>query len=69
MDNKIEKPLILIRKEFTENMIKIIQESNLPAFLIEPILRDVLNEIQMASKIEYDKSLELYNQKVTSPNK
>lgn len=69
MDNKIEKPLILIRKEFTENMIKIIQESNLPAFLIEPILRDVLNEIQMASKIEYDKSLELYNQKMTSPNK
>lgn len=69
MENeKVEKPLILKRKEFIDSMVGLINNSELPAFIIEPVLRDLLSETQVVMKQEYEKSLEYYN-KHSKPQK
>lgn len=60
MDNNVNKPLILVRQECFETLVNIINESNLPAFIIEPMLKDLLKTIQYNMKIEYDQTLALY---------
>lgn len=60
MDNTVNKPLILARQECFETLVKVIDESNLPAFIIEPMLKDLLKTIQHNMKIEYDQTLAWY---------
>lgn len=60
MDNK-KKPMILLWKECCDNISTIINESQLPAFVLESILKDMLLQVQNAIKIEYNASLSYYN--------
>lgn len=60
MNNTVNKPLILTRQECFETLVKVIDESNLPAFIIEPMLKDLLKTIQHNMKIEYDQTLAWY---------
>lgn len=52
MDKKdkkqIVKPLGLVRKEMQENIVKAINESGLPLSIVSYILKDMLNEINIA---------------------
>lgn len=43
----MNKPIILIREELIDRLKSAINESRLPAFVIAPILADLLNEINM----------------------
>lgn len=61
MDNK-KKPMILLWKECCDNISTIINESQLPAFVLESILKDMLLQVQNAIKIEYNASLSYYNE-------
>lgn len=60
MDNTVNKPLILVRQECFETLVKVIDESNLPAFIIEPMLKDLLKTIQHNMNVEYDQTLAWY---------
>ena len=64
MDNKktenVNKPLILVRQECLNSLINTINESGLPSFIIEPILKDLLNTIQRNMREEYDQTLNWY---------
>lgn len=64
MENKktenINKPLILVRQECFNSLINIINESTLPAFIIEPMLKDLLNTIQHNMREEYEQTLNWY---------
>lgn len=55
-NNTINKPITIARNEFIGNLLTLINESGLPAFVIEPILKDVYFEAQEAVKrqLEYD---------------
>lgn len=60
----MEKPILLIREDFTNNMLNLIAESKLPLVIIEPILDRLLNETRIGlqkqyekEKAEYEKSL------------
>lgn len=59
MDNK--KPLILSYKECCDNISKVINESQLPAFMLETILRNTLFQIQNAVINEYNAACSCYN--------
>lgn len=61
MDNQ-KKPLILIRQECFDTIVKTINNSGLPAFIIEPMLRDILTEIQANVRKEYESSLKWYKE-------
>jgi hypothetical protein len=60
----MNKPSTIIYEEFKQDLANLINNSGLPAFIIEPVLRDYLIEIKtlaqkqyQADKAEYEKSL------------
>ncbi|MBR4590679.1 MAG: hypothetical protein IKO36_08510 [Bacteroidaceae bacterium] len=53
MNNTIEKPTVVVIEETKTKIIDVIKESGLPAFIIEPILNDFLNETRAAAQNEY----------------
>ena len=64
MKEKIEKPITIIRQEFIDNISNDINNSNLPLFIIEPILKDVYLEIKTLSQKQYEIDKEEYESKL-----
>lgn len=56
----MNKPANLIVEETKANIVKIINESGLPPFLIEPIIKDLYNQINILKKKELAKSKQEY---------
>lgn len=50
----INKPLTIARQEFLDNVIDLCNNSNLPYFCMEGILKDVISEIHQASVKQYE---------------
>ena len=58
--------VILMKKEFEENLVELINESKLPAFILKPIIKDLLEQLNLleqqqleqAQKIKEEKSKE-----------
>lgn len=48
--NAINKPMSMVREEFVKNLISLINTNNLPLFVTESILRDLLAEVSMSVK-------------------
>lgn len=47
MEEQIKKPLSLIIKECRENIENAINASNLPPYLLEPVLKDYYNQVSI----------------------
>ena len=56
----MNKPANLIMEETKENIVKIINESGLPPFLLEPVLKDLYNQISILKQQELEKSKQEY---------
>ena len=50
---KSDKPLSLVINEFRANIENVINNSNLPPYIIEPILKDYYNQIALLSNNIY----------------
>lgn len=50
----INKPLTIARQEFIDSVIELCNNSNLPYFCMESIVKDVLSEIHQASVKQYE---------------
>ena len=64
MDKNIVKPITLIRQEFVDTLVEEINNCQLPMFVIEPILQDLLDQVKVmaqkqygADKIQYEAQL------------
>lgn len=44
-NNEVRKPILVAKEDFCSNITKIVNESGLPLYLIEYILKDFLNEV------------------------
>lgn len=66
--NSIKKPIVVARKEFIDDLVKLINESGLPAFVLEPILKDMLAETQMLMEQDYELNLKEYNEQIKNKN-
>lgn len=53
MEKKIEKPITIVRQELIEAISNDINNSNLPLFIVEPILKDMYLEIKSLSQRQY----------------
>ena len=53
-NKKIEKPTILLIEDFKNGLANLINNSNLPTFIIEPILKDFLNETRIIINRQYE---------------
>ena len=56
----MNKPANLIMEETKENIVKIINESGLPPFLLEPVLKDLYNQISILKQQELEQSKKQY---------
>ena len=63
-NNTIEKPLIMILGETEEKIVGIINETNLPAFILKPMLERILNQIQNLEQHEKEEAMRIYNQEL-----
>ena len=58
----MNKPVSLIREEVKKDLADIINNSNLPPFVIEPILQDFLREVHVAVVRQYENDKTMYEQ-------
>lgn len=56
----MNKPADLIVEETKESIVKIVNESGLPPFLLEPVLKDLYNQISILKQQELEKSKQEY---------
>lgn len=68
MNEKVVKPATLVKEELTKELVDKINSSQLPMFIIEYIIRDILNEVRIAASKQlqedskkYEQQLELHN--------
>jgi hypothetical protein len=54
MDKNIVKPITLIRQEFVDTLVEEINNCQLPMFVIEPILQDLLDQVRTAAHKQYE---------------
>lgn len=64
----MNKPITLIREEFKSKLANDINNSGLPAFIIEPILHDFLNEIRILCQRQYEMDKEEYEKETENDN-
>ena len=62
--DQIRKPLSLVKNDFVNDIVQIINNADLPIFVVEYALRDVLNEVHSlsvqrseAEKLQYENAL------------
>ena len=64
----MDKPITVVRQEFIEKMVSEINTCGLPLFVVEPILKDLLNEVSTAVKRQYETEKAQYEQTLASQN-
>lgn len=64
----MNKPITLIREETKQKLANVINESGLPAFIIEPILSDFLNETRIVAQRQYEMEKAQYEQSLQDVN-
>lgn len=64
MSEKPQKPVTIIKQEFTEEIIKQINDTQLPMFVIEYILRDILNDVRITSQRQLESDMKNYQENI-----
>ncbi len=64
MNEKIEKPITMVRQEFIDTISDNVNNCGLPLFVIEPILRDIYLEVKSLSQKQYEIEKSEYEQRV-----
>ena len=62
--NTIVKPATLLKEDFVQNLIELCNNFGLPFFIVESIMRDILQEIHMASQRQLDADRVKYEQEL-----
>lgn len=60
--SNVSKPVTVARAEFVSNLTDLINGSELPAFIIEPILKDFLNDVRAIAQRQLEQDTIRYQQ-------
>lgn len=60
----INKPITIIRQEFVDSLIDLCNNSNLPYFCVESILKEILDEVHRASVRQFEMDKDNYDKQV-----
>ena len=63
---EIKKPLTVAREEFLEGLVKFINESEIPAFVAESILKEITAEVHSAMQEQYKADKKAYEEALAS---
>lgn len=64
MNEKIIKPISVVRQEFIDRLIDDVNNCDLPLFVIEPILQDMLASVRAASQQQYEEEKAQYEKRL-----
>lgn len=64
MEQNIIKPITVVRQEFAEKLINEVNECQLPLFVVEPILQDLLDAVKSAARKQYEVDKAQYEQQL-----
>lgn len=48
--------IILMKKNFEENLVKLINESNLPAFILKPIVKELFEQLNIIEQQQLEQA-------------
>lgn len=69
MNNKeILKPVTILREEFINNLTDMVNNSDLPMFVLEPIFRDMHGKIKIAEQKQLENDKIKYQEMINSDN-
>lgn len=57
----MNKPITIVADEFKYKMVDIINNSELPFFIVESTLKDLIQEVHIASQKQLESDKSLYN--------
>lgn len=58
----MKKPTSVLKREFTAKLVDVINNSGLPYLVVEPIIKDVWNEIKTKEEETYQREKATYEQ-------
>ena len=64
-NDQILKPMSIIRNEFINNLTDLINNSMLPPFVIEDVLKDTYNKISVISKQQLEDDMKKYRDAIS----
>lgn len=59
---EVQKPVTVARHEFIQDLTSIINNSGLPPFIIEPILKDMHRDVMVAAQRQLEHEMKAYNE-------
>ncbi len=62
----VQKPTSVARADFINDLATMINMSNLPAFILEPIMRDMWREVANAAQKQLELDRRAYEQQLTA---
>ena len=62
----MNKPLSVAHEDFKQELVRLINRSSLPPFIVEYVLQDYLNEIKTISKRQYQLDMSEYTKLLKS---
>ena len=62
MNNKVMKPMSVARSEFIQSLTNLINESTLPLFVIESVLKDIHSDVRSLSQRQLEIDLKNYRE-------
>lgn len=62
MHKEILKPVTILREEFITNLTNMINDSELPMFVLEPIFKDMHNKIRIAEQQQLENDKKKYQE-------
>jgi len=60
----MEKPIVLAMEELKQNIMKAVQDSQLPIYIVEPIMKEMYQQCNMANEEFKMKQIAEYNQEL-----
>ena len=62
---EITKPITLIREDFTKDLVNLCNDSGLPLFMIEDILKTLIQDVHAASMQQLEADRTKYNEELS----
>ena len=59
---EVQKPITVARSEFIANLTSLINNSGLMPFIVESILKDMLNDVRMVAQKQLEQDTARYNE-------
>lgn len=67
-ENLLVKPLSMLKEDFINALTELINTSHLPPFVVEYVLRDVVNDVHIVAERQLERETASYNKQISGCN-